>query len=38
MKIYRVVESLIELVKNLQSKDLSDKIIHDIHEELKRNV
>jgi hypothetical protein len=38
MKIYRVVESLIELVRNLQNKDLHDKIIIEIYEDLKRNV
>lgn len=38
MKIYRVVESLIELVGNLEQKDLSDPIITNIYETIKRNV
>lgn len=38
MKIYRVVESLSELVRNLQNKDLKDSIILEVQEELKRNV
>jgi hypothetical protein len=38
MKIYRVVESLMDLVRNLQNKDLTDKIILEIYEDLKRNV
>lgn len=38
MKIYRVVEYLIDLVKNLESKNLSDPLILQIHESLKRNV
>lgn len=38
MKIYRVVESLSELVRNLQNKDLTNSIILEVQEELKRNV
>ncbi len=38
MKIYRVVESLIELVGNLEQKNLSDPIITNIYETIKRNV
>jgi hypothetical protein len=38
IKIYRVVESLIDLIRNLQNKNLTDKIIIDIYEDLKRNV
>lgn len=38
MKIYRVVESLMELVRNLHNKDLTDKIIIEIYEDIKRNV
>lgn len=38
MKIYRVVESLIELLKNLQAKDLTDIIIKEIYNELKKHV
>lgn len=38
IKIYRVVESLMELVKNLKEKDLSDPIIREIYEGIKKNV
>lgn len=38
MKLYRVVESLTELVGNLEQKDLSDPIITNIYETIKRNV
>lgn len=38
MKIYRVVESLSELVRNLENKDLTDRIILVVQEKLKENV
>ena len=38
MKIYRVVESLNELVVSLERRDLSDSIIKETYEDLKRNV
>lgn len=38
MKIYRVVEALADLVRGLQNKGLSDRIIVEIQEDLKRNV
>lgn len=38
MKIYRVVEALADLVRGLQNKSLTDRIIVEILEDLKRNV
>jgi predicted DNA-binding ArsR family transcriptional regulator len=38
IKIYRVVESLNSLVSNLESKDLSDRIIQPIYGDIRRNV
>lgn len=38
IKIYRVVESLAELVSNLQQRDLSDPVIQEIYTAIKHNV
>lgn len=38
MKIYRVVESLMSLVKALEAKQLSDCIVQQIHQSIKANV
>lgn len=38
MKIYRVVQSLSQLVIHLETKDLNDKVIRKVYDDIKSNV
>lgn len=38
MKIYRVVQSLSQLVLQLEAKDLNDKVARQVYDDIKRNV